>query len=198
MGRGEEAEIEIGAGLELVYELGAMRFEPFLEETLAEVALCQGDMAKALKIAEKALKTTRELNAMSFIGPWLLSTTARATTDPEKQHELLVEGETLLAQGCVGHNYYRFYSNAIEASLMSGNAKEARRYAGLLAEYTREEPTPWSEFFIDRAHALADVAEGGGSANELERMVAMAKSVSHNVAAQSLEDALKRLGKQES
>lgn len=184
------AETEINKGLELAGNLGAKRFEPFLEETLAEIALTAGDKEKAEKISEAALDKLRDLNAMSFIGPWVLSTAARATSDLNRMHVLLNEGEQLLAQGCVGHNYYRFYKNAMEACIESDELKEACRYADLLGAYTQNEPTPWSDFFIARTRAIVDARNGEGSKETLNSIRKDAEEASLHASIRGLEIAL--------
>jgi tetratricopeptide (TPR) repeat protein len=166
-----DAEREINRGLDLATELGAKRFEPFLEETLADVALSRGDNPLAENIAEGALAKLRELDAMSFIGPWVLSTAARATSVPNRRKALLEEGEMLLAKGCVGHNYYRFYKNAVEACLDAREWQEARRYCDCLEEYTTEEPNPWTDYFVSRGRAIADAAEGKGDIEQLQTLL---------------------------
>ena len=160
MGQMAAAQIEIDLGLNTAARFGAKRFEPFLEETSARICLAEGRWAEAVEIAEGTLAKVRNLGAMSFIGPWVLSTVARATSDPARRREALAEGEVVLATGAVGHNYYRFYRYAMDACAAAGEWPEVRRYADLLAEYTAPEPTPWSDFFIARGRALADAAEG--------------------------------------
>ncbi len=149
----EQAEL----GLKITHELGAKRFQPFLNETLARISLAEGDRAGALELLRVALAETREGGAMNFIGPWLLGTLARTTDDPEARRAALVEGEEVLAGGCVGHNYYRFYQAAIEAALLDRGWKEAERYAAALAAYTDPEPVPWADFYIAWGRTLAAV-----------------------------------------
>ena len=92
---------EIDLGIARSAQLGARRFEPFLEETSARISLAEDRQSKASDIAEGALAKLRELGAMSFIGPWLLSTVARTTSDPLRRREALAEGEAFLAKGAV-------------------------------------------------------------------------------------------------
>jgi hypothetical protein len=73
----------------------------------------------------------------------------------------LQEGEALLRDGGISHNYLNFYQSAMEVALLLRDWDEAQRYAAALAEYTRQEPVPWAELFIDRARALA--AHGRGA-----------------------------------
>lgn len=170
------ARREVTEGLAVADRLGARRFEPFLEESRARIELAEGDCRRAAATAEAALAKLRELDAMSFIGPWVLATVALTTADAARRAEALAEGEALLARGCVGHNHYRFRCYAIDACLAAGEHGEARRHADALQAYTAEEPTPWSDFIIARAHALSDAAEGRGDAERLGALRATAEA----------------------
>ena len=141
-------------------------------------------------MAESALAKLRELGAMSFIGPWLLSTVARASSESARRREALAEGEELLAKGSVGHNYYRFYRYAMDACAAAGEWSEVRRYAQLLAVYTAEEPAPWSDFFIARAHALADTAEGLDTRDRLRQLRTDAEAARLRTAIPAMDAAL--------
>ncbi|MDG1169057.1 MAG: adenylate/guanylate cyclase domain-containing protein [Sulfitobacter sp.] len=160
MARYEDARSQIATGLKLADALGAKRFEPFLEETLARIEFYQGNWKRAADVAEGALVKLYDVGAESFIGPWVMSTVALTTPDPDRRGAMLAEAEALLAKGCVGHNYFRFYRNAIQACLNAQDWDAAERYAGELARYTAPEPTPWSDFHIDRARAM--IAQGRG------------------------------------
>lgn len=168
MARYAEAREQTERGLHLASRLGAKRFNPFLEETLARLALHEGDRERAAAIAEGALGKLREVKAETFIGPWVLSTVALTATDPARRAAALAEGEALLARGCVGHNYFRFYRNAMQACLDAGDHGEASRYADALERYTAQEPTPWSDFHIARTRAMVAVARGDTDATALD------------------------------
>jgi class 3 adenylate cyclase/tetratricopeptide (TPR) repeat protein len=190
MGEVDAALKEVNLGLAKATQLGAKRFEPFLEETSARISLAAGHRAEASDIAEGALAKLRELGAMSFIGPWLLSTVARVSSESARRREVLAEGEALLAKGSVGHNYYRFYRYAMDACAAAGEWSEVRRYADLLAVYTAEEPAPWSDFFIARAHALADTAEGLDTRDRLRQLRTDAEAARLRTAIPAIDAAL--------
>jgi hypothetical protein len=86
----------------------------------------------------------------------------------------LAEGEALLEAGAVSHNHLLFPRDAIEAYLEAGDWEGVERSAAGLAQYTRSEPLPFSDFYVARARALA--ALGGQRPNaeslaaELERL----------------------------
>lgn len=77
------------------------------------------------------------------------------TTDPQRRNTALAEAEQLLAKSSVGHNYYWFYRDAMDATLAAGDWAEAERYADALERFTTEEPVAWSDFFVARTRALA-------------------------------------------
>jgi hypothetical protein len=148
LGRLDEASAQVERGLSATHTLGSGRFRPFLLESTARIALLQGDTARAGAVMDEALVLARGAGMMRFIGPWLLGTAAWCTTDAAARKAALDEGEALLAQGCVGHNYYRFYAHAIEASLQAGDAERCAIWATALEDYTRQEPNPWADFHI--------------------------------------------------
>ncbi|MDJ0942807.1 MAG: protein kinase [Kiloniellales bacterium] len=171
--RFDGARAQAESGLAIAHSLGAKRFKPFLNESLARIRLAEGDRAGALELLDSALGDVREGGATSFIGPWLLGTIALATDDPERRRAALAEGEEILAGGCVGHNHYRFYQAAMEATLEAHDWDEAERYAAALEAFTRPEPVPWADFYIRRARALALVEQGRGGAAATRELTAL-------------------------
>ena len=77
------------------------------------------------------------------------------TDDEDERRKALAEGEKLLSEGSVGHNQLMFYRDAIDAKLDDGDWDAVERYAGLLEDFTRDEPYLWSTFFAARGRALA-------------------------------------------
>jgi tetratricopeptide (TPR) repeat protein len=151
LGRLEDAAAQVERGLSATQSLGSGRFRPFLLESSARIALLQGDTDLAYQVTQQALELARGASMMRFIGPWLLGTAAWCSTDDAARTAALVEGESLLQQGCVGHNYYRFYTHAMEASLQAGDAARCAHWATALEKYTRQEPNPWADFYIEFA-----------------------------------------------
>lgn len=105
-----------------------------------------------------------------------MSTVALTTSDAARWAEVLAEGEARLQAGSVGHNYFRFHCNAMEANANVGNWGEVRRHADLLSADTVDEPTPWSEFFIARAISMADAAGGHDAAAQLRALRSQAEA----------------------
>ena len=93
-----------------------------------------------------------------------LGALAATSEDRDTQVRALRQGEEILAKGCVSHNYFSFHRFAMEAALGTGDWSVASRYADALETYTKPEPLPWCEFFIDRTRAL--VAYGLGAPGE--------------------------------
>ena len=171
LARPHDARAKIERGLEAARELGAKRFEPFLNETLVRVLLSEGRYKEASTMAESVLDQTRELSAMNFIGPWVLATTSMTKTDPAVAAPFLDEGEALLRAGCVGHNYFRFYVYAMLGCLDRRDVDRVRHYCRGLADYTAPEPTAWSDFYIALGQAGADLIEGlPGAEKRLEAL----------------------------
>jgi hypothetical protein len=80
----------------------------------------------------------------------------------DKRRQALAQGEAALAQGGAGHSYLHFYQLAAEAAIMSGDWRNAGRYADLLEGYSRAERLPWSDFWVARARALVRRARQRG------------------------------------
>jgi hypothetical protein len=169
--------------------VGAKRFEPFLAESSARILMAQGDRKAAADLLEVALEETRALGALTFIGPWLLGSLACATDDVRVRHDALTEGAALLAAQCVGHNYYHFYRNAIEASLAAADWDGAESYAASLEAYAAAEPVPWSDFFVARGRALAAYGRGKRDRqlmDAIEQLRTEAKQVGFKIAFDSI------------
>ena len=151
LGRLEDAAAQVERGLSATQALGSGRFRPFLLESSARIALLQGNTDHAYQLIQQALELARGASMMRFIGPWLLGTAAWCSADDAARTAALDEGESLLLQGCVGHNYYRFFAHAMEASLQAGDTARCAHWATALEKYTRQEPNPWADFYIEFA-----------------------------------------------
>ena len=191
MARLEEARPYFEQALALARSLGAHMFEPINLTELAFIASLQGDAGMASSLIEQAWSISQE-NRPAFIGPWVLGVRARITDNPEIREDSFREGERLLAEDCVGHNYYWFYTDATEAALLTGDWDRAERYAAALEEYTREEPTPWSDLHIARARALAAYGRGRRDQSllaEIDQLAGECRRVGLGLALPALEQA---------
>ena len=152
----DRAALHIEQGLALAAEIGALRFVPFLRESLARLQHLRGEQDAARASIALACDEVASLGLRAFIGPWLQGTRALlAATTQERDHSLR-QGEAWLDEGCIGHNHFRFAAAAIEATLAVGDTDEALRHSRRLAEYTHDEPTPWSRLHIESAEAAAE------------------------------------------
>ena len=65
-----------------------------------------------------------------------------------------------MSRGCVAHNYFCFYRDAIEVSLAEDNWDQADTYATALDTYFRAEPMACADFIVARGRALALFGRG--------------------------------------
>ena len=178
----DEGEKWITNALAITRRIGSRIFEGVCLYLLARFACQRGDQVKARKLAQQGVEILRESESgITFSGPIALGVLALATEDSQSRQEILSEAEALLNTGSVGHNYLNFYEDAIEVCLQMNAWDEVERYAQALADYTRAEPLPRSQFFIKRAQALVNAARGGkghsGDMAELEKLHAQASGI---------------------
>ncbi|MDX1604803.1 MAG: BTAD domain-containing putative transcriptional regulator, partial [Candidatus Competibacterales bacterium] len=179
-------------GLELARRLGAQRFEADFRLNLALVLLAEGERATAEQHLDEAYAFSRAAS-LAFAGPWILGALASATDDADKRRRALAEGEALLAADSISHSYLNFYQLAIDAALADADWQAVARYCTALADYTRPEPLPWSDFFIARGRALAAWKSGQheiSTRRELRRLADEAERVGLRVALPALQAAL--------
>lgn len=160
--------------LEIARRLGARRFEA---EMLMYVGIARWHLdgpAQGERILDRSYALCVETGATTYFGPPILAALAAVTSDPGKRKVALAEGEALLAGGCVSHCHLLFYEYAIDIELEQGDWPAVERYAGALEAYTRVEPTPWSDFLIRRARALARAGEGARDASLVDTLRALA------------------------
>jgi class 3 adenylate cyclase/tetratricopeptide (TPR) repeat protein len=153
----------------LVERLGARRFEPLNSIFEAKLRCGEGHRKEASALLERALATSRETE-VRFSGPWVLGAVALVTEDPERRKAALVEGEKLLAEGAISHNYFWFYRDAMDACLEAGAWDEVERYAAALESYTAAEPMALSDVFIARGRALAAYGRDPGNVAAIEEL----------------------------
>ena len=154
------AEEDARKALELVAKIGARRFVQLFNDVLARVRLHAGDRAGAIELLQESWVAARETSP-TFAGPWVLGALALASTDPADRREALREGQALLNRGCVAHNYFWFYRDAIEVSLIEGDWVAADAHARALMDYFSAESMPWAEFIVGRGRALAELGRRG-------------------------------------
>jgi len=193
MGRLLDAEQQCEQALIIARRLGARRFEALAHIYKGQILASKGRMSEAIERVEEAIAIGRE-SGITYSGPWALGVLAMITRDPAQRRRALKEGELILRQECVSHNYFWFYRNAMEACLESGEWEEVERFAAALEAYTRAEPLPWTDFVIARGRTLATSGRGGRDAatiDELRRLRDEAERIGLTTALPALEVALK-------
>ncbi len=155
----ESAKQHIERMKALIERIGTRRFMARALQLEARICLTEGNSAEATQLLRSAMEISRE-SGVGYVGPAILGTLARATDDPDERDAALSEGERLLNEGCVGHNYFEFYMDGIEGALVREDWEAVDRYASALEKYTRAEPLPRTDFFIARGRALAAHGQG--------------------------------------
>ncbi len=156
----DKAEQAARTGLKLVRQLGASRFYGDTLAGIGEALVLQGDIEGGLDYLEQAYQAALD-SVPTHIAGFILGVLARVTPDRERQDRAITEGQRLLDQGCVGHNYLHFYQNLIDVYLNRNDPAGARHYAEALERYTAAEPLAWSDFYIRRGRLLATALESG-------------------------------------
>jgi DNA-binding SARP family transcriptional activator len=143
----------------LARRLGSPRYLADSLWILGEVHGVLGDRERAVRYAREALGALGEVG-LPYAGAVILGILARFSTDPAERRDCIARGEQLLTRGTMSHNVLQFHQCAIEAWLEERNWGRVEQHAQALADYTREEPLPWSEFYLRRGRALAAAGRG--------------------------------------
>ncbi|MEJ2240229.1 MAG: hypothetical protein P8X82_18215 [Gemmatimonadales bacterium] len=142
---------------------------------------------------KEALDITREKGRV-FQRARVLGTLALVDKDDDDAREAaLREGEEILGEGVISHNYFWFYRSAMDTMLYLKDWDRVERYASALEDYTLQEPLTWTGFFVARARALADFGQGKrdeATLKEFERLRDAADSSGLKVAVAAIIDAL--------
>jgi hypothetical protein len=151
------AEAECAAALGKARELGAIRFASISEHLLSEIYRLQGHKEAARSAASKAWEVSKATGPM-FTGPTCLSAVMRNAPDESTWQQAYDEALRLLKCGCASHNYLRFHEAVMDEALERGQLDLVVQHAQMLKEYTAKQPLPWSDFYAERALALARVS----------------------------------------
>lgn len=182
----------VETSLRLLQQLGSAHYEAFARAYRAAVRRTAGRRSEALVDLDDALAVSRR-TGMAFVGPWILGILAVTTEDEAIRNNALAEGEALLASNSIAHNHLHFRREAIEVCLGCGNWNGARHHAAALEGFVRQEPLPWTTFFIERGRALAAHGEGKrdeGLVNTLERVRDEGERFGYRIAIPPIEAAL--------
>ncbi|MEO0535603.1 MAG: adenylate/guanylate cyclase domain-containing protein [Cyanobacteria bacterium P01_A01_bin.123] len=158
-GQLELAHASLTEAFELSERLGNYRYRAYIMQRQARVLIEQGDRAAARSVLEVALAICRETD-MRFVSPRVLGLLARVATSDRERQQFLMEGNDVLHQGCISHNFLWYYYDAMEASLEACDWEQADHYATALANYAAVEPFPRSDFWVTRCRTLAAIGRG--------------------------------------
>jgi tetratricopeptide (TPR) repeat protein len=159
IGELSKAEMHMERMKALAERIGTRRFMARCLHHEGRIRLARGNRREAVKLCRTAMKISRETGT-GYCGPLILATLAGATNDADERAEALSEGERLLEEGSVSHNYYEIYMEGMEDALERQEWESVERYAEALATFTSIEPLPRTDFFIARGRALAAFGRG--------------------------------------
>ncbi|MBL6954357.1 MAG: tetratricopeptide repeat protein [Alphaproteobacteria bacterium] len=171
-GEAELGLVEVETSLDAIHKIGATVWEPLAWSVRARCLALLDRPGEAIDPARRGAQMARE-SSRALLGPWCLGLLAFITDDEGERHSALEEGEAMLAGGVVGHCQLWFYRDAMEACLNACDIDAVERYADALEDFTRDEPLPWSDFFIARGRALVAHARNPDDASVHERIVAL-------------------------
>ena len=177
--------------LPLARAIGSRRFAAIDLVMLGHVARRAGDLDGARRHLDESTELLRPIGP-KFAGPMLLSARARVAASRDECARLMAEGEALLADGALSHNHFWYRGDAIEVALEAGDAAAARRHADALERYASVEPTPWSDFTVARARALADAIDGCADVAAIRALRTRASALDLRAALPALDAALAR------
>jgi class 3 adenylate cyclase/tetratricopeptide (TPR) repeat protein len=176
-----EGEKWLRSSMKIIRRIGAELFEGVCVYLLGRFALLRGDRVEAWTLTQKGIAMLQETESgMTFGGPIALGILALAAEDEEQCHTALLQAETILSAGSVGHNYLNFYEDAMEACLQFESWDAVERYALALQDYTRPEPLPRSDYFIARGRALAAFGRGKRDEETLQALQQLCTEVDKN------------------
>jgi hypothetical protein len=193
MGDSELLGAQAERALTLAQRLQARNWEPLLLSYSAWALYLCGERDRAHDLLEQAAANE---TALAFTGGWALGMLSVVTDVPETRVHALQHGKALLSKGANGANNFHFYRHAMNACWQSAMWEELEQFVQDLEDYTRDEPLPWSDFFIARGRALASVGRGerhGSITQELTSLLEQANRMGYKASVPALEDALSRL-----
>ena len=177
-----EAKEQCEKALLIAKKIGAHRFEPVNQDVLSKILAVESNHNDVMTMINEAITTDREIG-FKFSGPMTLGALSMVADDPETREKSVAEGEMILKQECVSHNYLCFYRDAIDACLNAGDWGGVERFATAAEIYTDEQQLPWMDLRIRRGRALEKWGQNGQDskvATELEDIRQTAISVNFN------------------
>jgi class 3 adenylate cyclase len=163
-GRYDEAEEACEKALALARPAHARRYESAVLYVQATIRNAGGDRGAAHELLMRALDLSRQ-SGPAFLAAAVFGKLGLLARDAIERKQALAQGEALLQQNCIGHCRVYFCRDAIEASLAANEWNQALHYAGIMEEFTRPEPLPWTDLLIARARALVALGTDGADTN---------------------------------
>ena len=191
VGNAELIRVNADRGLSIARQIQSHAWEALLLGMSAMGYYVEGDMKRAQEAAEQAV--TIGAPARAFVGGWTLGPLAVVTDSPNTRLKALREGDELSEKGMNGEGYLQFVRYAMLACQRAAMWDELDRYAQLLEDYTRAEPTLWSEFMVARGRALARFGRGEraeSTIEELTELIAQAHSLGYHASVSDLKHVL--------
>jgi tetratricopeptide (TPR) repeat protein len=148
LGKVTEAQQQYESALKTAHNISAHRFVPFLLEGVAKCHHIAGHTNQATENIRQAWSLVEEQKLHRFIGPWVLGTRAIIERDESLRTQAIDMGLKIIEDGCVAHNYYRFYVSAGEAAVQSRSTARASHMADMLETFTSEQPCTWADHHI--------------------------------------------------
>ncbi|MGB3491128.1 MAG: adenylate/guanylate cyclase domain-containing protein [Elainellaceae cyanobacterium] len=139
--------------------LGNRRYRAYIMQRQSRVWIERGDHKTARTVLEEALTICRDTD-MRFVSPRVLGQLARVAHSHNERLRFLAEGQNVLSQGCISHNFLWYYYDAMEACLEAQDWQRANDYAQALETYAATEPFPRSQFWVTRCRTLAALGQG--------------------------------------
>ncbi|MHA1548332.1 MAG: adenylate/guanylate cyclase domain-containing protein, partial [Alphaproteobacteria bacterium] len=157
--RHEEALEQAELALEMAAQLGHGNFEAQALAQRAQALAGLGRIEDARAGIDQTIAMLRDVG-MNFLGPWALTTRGILAADQKSRAADFAEAESILAAGCVSHNYFWCYRQRMEAALANSAWDEAEVFATKLEDYAKGEPLPWSDLLVAGTRAVARAGRG--------------------------------------
>ena len=158
---GEPAQLKQHAltARDLARKLGSGNFEAAVLFFESRYASPHEDHEEAREKLLEAVDRSRK-QGHGFHGPAIIGALMKLTFDPVERHKYSVEAEEILASGCVGHNYYWYYRDAIEAAIYFKEWGRVEHLAKMLLDYDGTEQSNWARFYTQRALVISAYQNG--------------------------------------
>jgi hypothetical protein len=171
--RHEAVTQSVEEALALSRALKADRYTYLLLTCAASAARNRLPTEQLLALCREALELA-ERTSVTFAGPLVYGAYALLEPDPERQADLLRQGEALMEKTSMAHNRVFFIRFATDWAIERGNWGEARRYADVLARYfeTRER-LPYVDLVVARARLAAALGDNPSDTAAMAELAAL-------------------------